>query len=796
MTDHVYSNDALELDLDWWAAANYLTVAQIYLMDNTLLREPLDASHIKPRLLGHWGTSPCLSMIYTVLNRHIKATDSDWLYVTGPGHGGPALVASTYLEGTYSEIYPHVSRDNDGVRRLCRQFSAPGGIPSHVSVQTPGSIHEGGELGYALVHAGGAAFDRPDLTVACVIGDGEAETGPLAGSWKLPAFLNPRRDGAVLPILNLNGAKIAGPTVFGRSSDEDIVDFLHGQGWEPVVVSGDDPRAVFPAMARALHDAHEKIRSIQQASRSGEDTVGARWPAIVLRTPKGWTGPHTVDGVPVEGTFRAHQVPLSGVKDNPDHLEQLESWLRSYRPEKLFDEDGALVPELAALAPSGDKRMGATPYANGGRLLRPLHIPPLEKYEVPIESPGTGFHPTTTVLGELMRDIYAENHRDGGGGNFRLFSPDETASNKLAAVFEQTDRCWQLPTNEWDDHLSPDGRVMEVLSEHLCQGWLEGYVLAGGHGLFASYEAFAMVSVSMMVQHVKWLQHGAKLAWREPVASLNVLLTSTCWRNDHNGFSHQGPGMIDAIIPLAPEVVRIYLPPDSNTLLSISDHCFRSRDHVNLIVVDKQPHLQYLTLEQAHEHCKAGASVWDWAGTESQSGRGSDDPDIVLAAAGDVPTQEILAAAQLLREWVPDLRTRVVNVVDLLAMLTPDAHPHGFTEEKFVELFTANIDVVFAFHGYPRAVHELLHGRPEAGRFHVRGFNEQGTTTTPFDMVVVNKMSRYHLVLEALRRSRREMERGSELVDHCNEQLARHTDYVVEHLQDMPEVTDWTFSPS
>lgn len=796
MTDHEYSNDALELDLNWWAAANYLTVAQIYLMDNTLLREPLEVAHIKPRLLGHWGTSPCLSMIYTVLNRHIKATDSDWLYVTGPGHGGPALVASTYLEGTYSEIYPHVSRDNDGVRRLCRQFSAPGGIPSHVSVQTPGSIHEGGELGYALVHAGGAAFDRPDLTVACVIGDGEAETGPLAGSWKLPAFLNPRRDGAVLPILNLNGAKIAGPTVFGRSRDEDIVDFLHSQGWDPVVVSGDDPRVVFPEFARVLHDSYEKIRAIQDAARSGGDTAGARWPAIIVRTPKGWTGPHTVDDVRVEGTFRAHQVPLSGVRDNPDHLKQLESWLRSYRPEDLFDDDGALVPELAALAPSGDKRMGATPYANGGRLLSPLRIPPLENYEVPIESPGGNFHPTTTVLGELMRDIYAENGRDDGGGNFRLFSPDETASNKLAAVFEQTDRCWQLPTNEWDDHLSPDGRVMEVLSEHLCQGWLEGYVLAGGHGLFASYEAFAMVSVSMMVQHVKWLQHGAELEWREPVASLNVLLTSTCWRNDHNGFSHQGPGMIDAVIPLAPDVVRIYLPPDSNTLLSISDHCFRSRDHVNLIVVDKQPHLQYLTLEEAHEHCRVGASVWDWAGTESHSGIGGDKPDIVLAAAGDVPTQEILAAAELLREWVPDLRTRVVNVVDLLAMLTPDAHPHGFTEDKFVELFTEDVDVVFGFHGYPRAVHELLHGRPEAGRFHVRGFIEQGTTTTPFDMVVANKMSRYHLVIEALRRSHRVPERGSELVAHCNAQLDRHANYVVEHLMDMPEVTDWTFSPS
>ncbi|WP_338886034.1 phosphoketolase family protein [Rhodococcus sovatensis] len=794
MTDHEYSTEALDLDLAWWAAANYLTVAQIYLKDNTLLREPLDASHIKPRLLGHWGTSPCLSMIYTLLNRHIKETDSDWLYVTGPGHGGPALVASTYLEGTYSEIYPHVGPDAAGVRRLCRQFSAPGGIPSHVSVQTPGSIHEGGELGYALVHAGGAAFDRPDLTIACVIGDGEAETGPLAGSWKLPAFLNARRDGAVLPILNLNGAKIAGPTVFGRSSDEDIVDFLHGQGWDPVVVSGTDPRVVFPELLRVLRESHEKIRLIQTAARDGGTSAQARWPAIVLRTPKGWTGPHTVDGVLVEGTFRAHQVPLSGVRTNPEHLAQLEDWLRSYRPEELFDDDGTLVAELAALAPAGDKRMGSTPYANGGRLLQPLRIPPLEKYEIPIESPGSSFHETTRVLGELMRDIYAQNGRDDGGGNFRLFSPDETASNRLAAVFEQTDRCWQLPTEEWDDHLSPDGRVMEVLSEHLCEGWLEGYVLAGGHGLFASYEAFAMVSVSMMIQHVKWLQHAADLAWREPVASLNVLLTSTCWRNDHNGFSHQGPGMIDAAIPLSPDVVRIWLPPDSNTLLSISDHCFRSRDHVNLIVVDKQPHLQYLTLDEANKHCAAGASIWHWAGTETESVGSPTEPDIVLAAAGDVPTQEILAAAQILQEWVPYLRVRMVNVVDLMALVTPGDHPHGFSESTFIDLFTADTDVVFAFHGYPRAVHELLHGRPKVDRFHVRGFNEQGTTTTPFDMVVLNRMSRYHLVLEALRRSRRVPEKGSELVDFCNSQLKRHASYVVEHMEDMPEVTDWTYT--
>ncbi|MFD9683474.1 phosphoketolase [Rhodococcus sp. NPDC059969] len=789
MTDHHYSEDQLALDLKWWAAANYLTVAQIYLKDNTLLREPLRAEHIKPRLLGHWGTSPGLSMIYTLLNRHIVATDADWLYVTGPGHGGPALVASTYLEGTYSEIYPEVSADAEGIHRMCRRFSAPGGVPSHVSVQTPGSIHEGGELGYALAHAAGAAFDHPNLVVACVIGDGEAETGPLSGSWKLPAFLNPRRDGAVLPILHVNGAKIAGPTVYGRSSDEDIQAYLGGQGWAPIVVSGDDPDVVFPQLYQAISQAHEKIREMQGAARRGEEWTGS-WPAIVLRTPKGWTGPHTVDGILVEGTHRAHQVPLSGVRSNESHLRQLEEWMRSYRPDELFDANGSLAAELAALSPAGDKRMGSTPYANGGRLRVDLPMPPLEKYALPIQSPGSTFHETTRVLGELLRDIYAATETEDSGGIFRLFCPDETSSNRLGAVFETTDRCWQLPITDYDDGLSADGRVMEVLSEHLCEGWLEGYLLSGRHGMFASYEAFAMVSVSMLIQHAKWLQHAVDLPWRASVASLNVLLTSTCWRNDHNGFSHQGPGMIDAVIPLAPSVIRVWLPPDSNTLLSISDHCLRSTDHVNLIVVDKQPHLQYLTLEQAHEHCAAGASVWEWAGTEARG----QEPDVVLAAAGDVPTQEILAAAQLLRDHTPELITRVVNVVDLMALLTPTEHPHGFGERVFLDLFTAQTDVVFAFHGYSRAVHELIHGRPSPERFHVRGFSEQGTTTTPFDMVVLNKMSRYHLVIEALRRSKRRPAGASELAEFCRTQLEKHSRYIVEHLEDMPEVENWTWS--
>jgi len=797
-----YSDLDRELDLRWWAAANYLTVAQIYLQSNPLLREPLSADDIKPRLLGHWGTSPGLSMIYTLLNRLIRDTGTDCIYITGPGHGGPALIANGYLEGTYSEIYPGISLGLDGLTALVRQFSTPGGVPSHVSVQSPGSIHEGGELGYALAHAACAAFDSPDLLVACVIGDGEAETGPLAGSWKLPAFLNARRDGAVLPILHLNGYKISGPTVLGRADDADVIGLLAAQGWDPVVVAGDDPAGVFTDLHRELTDAHARIRTIQEQARAAgapAPTGPARWPAIILRTPKGWTGPDVVDGVQVEGTFRAHQVPLSQVRENPEHLRRLEQWLRSYHPQTAFDVDGRLVPELAALAPDGDKRMSASPYANGGRLLRPLELPALARSGLKIDSPGVLHYENTRPLGELLRDMYtATTRQSDGGGNFRLFCPDETASNRLGAVFQATDRCLQAPVLSTDDHLSPDGRVMEVLSEHLCEGWLEGYLLSGRHGLYATYEAFAMISASMLIQHTKWLQHAADLPWRAPVASLNVLLTSTCWRNDHNGFSHQGPGLIDTAIPLSPAVVRIWLPPDANTTLSIADHCLRSRNHVNLIVVDKQPHLQYLSMDEADVHCAAGASVWDWAGTETISRTEIpgqvDEPDVVLAAAGDVPTLETLAAARLLREHVPGLRVRVVNVVDLMGLLPPDVHPHGFSDTTFDGLFTADTDVVFAFHGYPRAVHQLLHGRNNPGRFHVRGFIEQGTTTTPFDMVVLNRMSRYHLVLEVLRRSRRAPENGPELAEHCQAMLERHHDYVREHLQDMPEVRDWTWT--
>lgn len=763
-----------------WNAANYLTVAQIYLQANPLLREPLVPEHIKPRLLGHWGTSPALNLIYVQLNRLIRQRDCDVLYVTGPGHGGPAIVANVYLEGTYSEIYPAVSLDEAGLLRLVRQFSTPGGIPSHVGVPTPGSIHEGGELGYALVHAFGAAFDNPDLIVACVVGDGEAETGPLEGSWKGVRFLNPRRDGAVLPILQLNGYKISGPTVLGRVGDDRVRDLLAAHGYEVHIISGDEPRAVHEAFARALDRCYERIRHIQSAARGGGDPVGARWPAIVLRTPKGWTGPKQVDGVQVEGTFRAHQVPLGNVRNDPAHLRQLEEWLRSYAPEELFDNTGAPVAAATSLTPRRDKRMGALPHANGGRLLRALRLPAFTDYAMAVD-PGVTVAESTRRLGEWLRDIYRDNP-----DNFRLFCPDETNSNRLGAVFDIENRCLVEATLPNDDHVSPDGRVMEVLSEHLCEGWLEGYVLTGRHGLFATYEAFAMVSASMCVQHAKWLETAADLRWREPVASLNILLTSTCWRNDHNGFSHQGPGLIDTMMAMSGDVVRVYLPPDANCLMSVADHCMRSRNYVNLIVIDKQPQLQYLSMEAAIEHCARGASIWRWASTDD-----GDEPDVVLGCAGDIPTLETLAAAAILREHVPQLRVRVVNVVDLLALTPPPVHPHALAAETFAELFTGDVDVVMAFHGYARAFHQIIHGRPNADRFHVRGYIEHGTTTTPFDMVVLNEMSRYHLVQEALRRARRVPLGAPELEEHCNDMLRRHHDYVREHFEDMPEIAQW-----
>src|SRR6266508_3097721 len=772
----------------YWRAANYLAVSQIYLQDNPLLREPLRPEHIKPRLLGHWGTSPGLSFIYVHLNRLVRETDASVIYLTGPGHGGPAIVANVYLEGTYSETYPSVSQDAEGMRRLFRQFSTPGGVPSHVSVPTPGSIHEGGELGYVLVHAFGAAFDNPDLLVVAVIGDGEAETSPLEGSWKGISFLNPARDGAVLPILHLNGYKIAGPTVLGREDDAGIASLLEGHGYEPFFVEGDDPLVMHPRFAETLDACYARIRAIQTEARRGGGAGRPRWPAIVLRTPKGWTGPKTVDGKPVEGTFRAHQVPVADVRQNPAHLALLESWMKSYGPDELFDERGRLVPALEALAPEGDRRMGANPHANGGRLLTDLDLPDYATYALTVKQPASERHESTRQLGKMLADIFTRN---ATRGNFRLFCPDETESNRLGDVFTVENRCFVGPIHATDDHVAADGRVMEILSEHNCEGWLEGYLLTGRHGLFATYEAFAMVSASMAVQYTKWLEEGRKLPWRAPVSSLNILLTSTCWRNDHNGFSHQGPGLIDTMISLKGSIVRVYLPPDANCLLSVADHCLRSRSYTNLIVIDKQPQLQYLDMAAARAHCAKGASVWDWAGTEAATDR---QPDAVIASVGDIPTLEGLAAAWLLRRHVPYLSVRFVNVVDLMALFPADVHPHGLPEDDFLELFTADTDVVMAFHGYARAVHQLLHGRTNAARFHVHGFNEEGTTTTPFDMVVKNDMSRYHLVLDALRRSRRGAVGAPTLARHCEEMLAKHRAYVVEHLEDMPEIRDWTWT--
>ena len=770
----------------WWRAANYLTIGQIYLQDNPLLEKPLAPTDIKPRLLGHWGTSPGLSLVYVHLNRLITQHDANIIYMAGPGHGGPALVANVYLEGTYSEIYPEITRDTGGMRSLFRQFSTPGGIPSHVSAPTPGSIHEGGELGYVLVHAFGAAFDNPGLIVAAVIGDGEAETAPLEGSWKGVKFLNPARDGAVLPIWHVNEYKIAGPTVAGRDSDDDIASLLKGHGYQALFVEGSDPMQVHRDLASALDTSYALIRKIQGAARAKRLKTRPMWPCIVLRTPKGWTGPKTVDGVQVEGTFRAHQVPLAEVAANPAHLKLLESWMKSYTPEELFDDKGAFRREYAALSPQGDRRMGANPHANGGTLCIPLQLPDFTSYAVPVPTPGTERRESTRQLGMFLRDIFKKNAKQA---NFRLFCPDETNSNRLGSVFEATTRCFVGRIKPSDDHVSWDGRVMEVLSEHNCHGWLEGYVLTGRHGMFATYEAFAMVVDSMAMQHGKWLEHCRHLAWRRPIPSLNYLLTSTCWRNDHNGFSHQGPGFIDNIISKKPEVVRVYLPPDANTLLSVADHCFRSRNYLNLIVIDKQPQLQWLDMDTAVEHCTRGAGIWRWCSAD-----GSAEPDIVLACAGDIATQETVAAACLLRTHVPDIKVRVVNVVDLMKLPTPDRHPHGMDQNEFIKLFTLDRHVVFSFHGYPGVIHQLIHGRPDTDRFHARGYIEEGTTTTPFDMVVLNKMSRYHLCMDALKHAKRMSDHASVLSATCTEMLARHRAYVTEHFEDMPEIREWVWT--
>jgi xylulose-5-phosphate/fructose-6-phosphate phosphoketolase len=771
----------------WWRAANYLSVGQIYLLDNPLLTEPLTPEHIKPRLLGHWGTTPGLNILYAHLSRLIRRDDLNMIFVTGPGHGGPGVVASTWLEGTYSEIYSAVPQNLRGMAHLFRQFSFPGGIPSHAAPETPGSINEGGELGYSLSHAFGAAFDNPDLVVACVVGDGESETGPLATSWHSNKFLNPARDGAVLPILQLNGWKIANPTVPARISREDLIDLFRGYGWAPVVVAGDDPAAVHEDLAAALDDALTQIRQAQTAARSnGGGHARPRWPMIILQTPKGWTGPKEVDGFPVEGTWRAHQVPLAEVRTNGDHLKALEAWMRSYHPEELFDEEGRPRSAVTAVAPAGQRRMGANPHANGGVLLLDLVLPDFRDYAVEVKEPGAVTHEPTRILGTWLRDVFAANEDQA---NFRLFGPDETESNRLGAVYEVTNKVWEADTLPVDVHLSPDGRVMEILSEHTCQGWLEGYLLTGRHGLFSCYEAFIHIVDSMFNQHAKWLKVTRHLDWRLPVASLNYLLTSHVWRQDHNGFSHQDPGFIDHVMNQKAEVVRVYLPPDANTLLSVADHCLRSRNYVNVMVAGKQPCLDWLGMEDAVLHCTRGVGIWEWASSD-----GDGDPDVVLACAGDVPTLETLAATDILRRRLPDLKVRVINVVDLMRLQPESEHPHGLPDREFDTLFTADKPVVFAFHGYPWLIHRLAYRRTNHHNFHVRGYIEEGTTTTPFDMVMLNDLDRFHLVMDVVDRVPNLGERAARLrQDMADKRLVARA-WTREHGEDLPEVTDWTWS--
>jgi xylulose-5-phosphate/fructose-6-phosphate phosphoketolase len=767
----------------YWRAANYLSVGQIYLLANPLLREPLAVEHIKPRLLGHWGTTPGLNFLYAHMNRAIRARDLNSIFVTGPGHGGPGLVANTYLEGTYSEVYPHIGRDLRGLERLFRQFSFPGGIPSHVAPETPGSIHEGGELGYALVHAFGAVFDNPSLLALCVVGDGEAETGPLAASWHSNKFLNPVHDGAVLPVLHLNGYKIANPTVLARIPHEELEALLCGYGYRPVFVEGDEPAAMHQLMAAALDEVLGEIAEIQRRAREDGDLERPRWPMIVLKTPKGWTGPKMVDGLPAEGSFRSHQVPLARPRTDDVQREQLAQWLASYRPAELFEEDGSLRAELAALAPAGERRMGANPHANGGLLLRDLELPDFRDYAVEVAAPATTMSEATRVLGTFLRDVVAANRE-----NFRIMGPDETESNRLGAVFEATDRQWEAETLPTDVHLARCGQVMEVLSEHLCQGWLEGYLLTGRHGMFNCYEAFIHIVDSMFNQHAKWLKVTRGIPWRRPIASLNYLLSSHVWRQDHNGFSHQDPGFIDHVLNKKAEIVRVYLPPDANCLLSVADHCLRSRHYVNVIVAGKQPALDYLTMEEAVFHCTRGAGVWDWASSDSGA-----EPDVVLACAGDVPTLETLAAAAILRERVPDLRVRVVNVVDLMRLQPASEHPHGMAEHEFDALFTTNRPVIFAYHGYPWLIHRLTYRRSNHHNIHVRGYKEEGTTTTPFDMVMLNDLDRFHLVMDVIDRVEGLEERAAHLRQEMVDERLRHRAYTREHGEDSPDIAAWTW---
>jgi len=767
----------------WWRAANYLSVGQIYLLTNPLLREPLAHDQVKARLLGHWGTTPGLNFVYAHMNRAIRTRRLNALYVTGPGHGGPGLVASAYLDGTYSEVYPHVGQDEEGLRRLFRQFSFPGGIPSHVAPETPGSIHEGGELGYSLLHAYGAVFDNPDLVALCVVGDGEAETGPLAASWHSNKFLDPARDGAVLPVLHLNGYKIANPTVLARITPAELRSLLEGYGYAPRFVEGSDPAEMHQLMAATLDDVLDEIAEIQRHAREAHDPTRPRWPMIVLRTPKGWTGPKEVDGLPAEGSFRSHQVPLAEVRTNPEHLAQLEEWMRSYRPEELFDESGAVNPGISALAPEGELRMSANPHANGGLLLHELELPDFRDYAVEVQAPAASSSEATRVLGGWLRDVVRDNP-----DRFRLMGPDETASNRLSAVFEATSRVWEAELLPTDDHLSPDGRVMEVLSEHLCQGWLEGYLLTGRHGLFNCYEAFIHIIDSMFNQHAKWLKVTRQIPWRRPIASLNYLLSSHVWRQDHNGFSHQDPGFIDHVLNKKAEIIRVYLPPDANCLLSVADHCLRSRDYVNVIVAGKQPALDYLSMDEAIAHCTRGLGTWDWASSDQ-----GQEPDVVLACAGDIPTLETVSAAAILRHRLPDLRVRVVNVVDLMRLEPESEHPHGLPDSEFDALFTAAQPVIFAYHGYPWLIHRLTYRRTNHHNLHVRGYKEEGTTTTPFDMVMLNDLDRFHLVMDVIDRVPRLGERAAHLRQEMVDERLRHRAYTREFGEDSPDVRDWTW---
>jgi xylulose-5-phosphate/fructose-6-phosphate phosphoketolase len=767
----------------YWRAANYLAVGQIYLYDNPLLREPLRPDHIKPRLLGHWGTSPGLNFIYVHLNRLITQYDLNMIFICGPGHGAPAMVANTYLEGSYSELYPSITRDEEGLRRLFKQFSFPGGVGSHATPETPGSIHEGGELGYALAHAFGAAFDNPDLLVACVVGDGEAETGPLATAWHSNKFLNPITDGAVLPILHLNGYKIANPTVLARIGRDELESLFVGYGYTPYIVEGADPEPMHQAMAAALDAVIAEIRAIQQRARSRGVAERPRWPLIILRTPKGWTGPKTVDGLKTEGFWRSHQVPLAETATNPEHLKLLEEWMKSYKPEELFDEQGRLRPHLAELAPKGARRMGANPHANGGLLLRELKLPDFRDYAVEVPKPGMVSAEATRVMGRFLRDVMKLNQ---DSRNFRVFGPDETASNRLSALFEATDRTWLADTLPEDDHLSPDGRVMEILSEHTCQGWLEGYLLTGRHGLFNTYEAFVHIVDSMFNQHAKWLKVSHEIPWRAPIASLNYLLSSHVWRQDHNGFSHQDPGFIDHVVNKKAEIIRVYLPPDANTLLSVTDHCLRSRDYVNVIVAGKQPALQYLTMDQAIKHCAAGIGIWEWASNDQGA-----EPDVVMACAGDVPTLETLAAVALLRQYFPELKVRVVNVVDLMKLQPHTEHPHGLSDKEFDVIFTTEKPIIFAYHGYPWLIHRLTYRRTNHDNLHVRGYKEEGTTTTPFDMVVRNDMDRFHLVEDVIDRVPKLGYHAAYAKQAIRDKLIDHQAYITQHGEDMPEIRDW-----